>query len=141
MPATAPFHGGTPVMAKSYRRQRAPASNCKDGATPYSTPISGDIQPISVRGGRKLLDQFRDKMRSLHYALATEKAYRHWIVEFLRLHRDGGEWRHAARLSAEVVFPACNLVGRQLKEVASFSAAKGVGELHEVFSLKVDLCR
>jgi hypothetical protein len=84
-------------MATYYRRPTAHASNCKDGATPYSTPISVDIQPISVRGGRKLLDQFRDKMRSLHYALATEKAYRHWIVEFLRFHREGGEWRHPAR--------------------------------------------
>jgi integron integrase len=37
-------------------------------------------------------------MRSLHYALATEKAYRHWIVDFLRFHRDGSEWRHPATL-------------------------------------------
>jgi hypothetical protein len=58
-------------------------------------------------------------MRSLHYALATEKAYRHWIVELLSFHRDGGEWRHSACLSAEVDFPAYNLVGRQMKEVAS----------------------
>jgi hypothetical protein len=47
---------------------------------------------------RRLLDQFRDKMRSLHYALATEKAYRHWIVEFLRFHRDGDEWKHPTTL-------------------------------------------
>ena len=33
-------------------------------------------------------------MRSLHYALATEKSYRHWIVEFLRFHRVSDEWRH-----------------------------------------------
>jgi site-specific recombinase XerD len=37
-------------------------------------------------------------MRSLHYALATEKAYRHWIVEFLRFHRDGDDWKHPATL-------------------------------------------
>jgi hypothetical protein len=37
-------------------------------------------------------------MRTLHYALATEKAYCHWIIEFLRFHRDGGEWRHPATL-------------------------------------------
>jgi hypothetical protein len=33
------------------------------------------------------------------WALATEKAYRHWIVEFLRFHRDGGQWRHPATLA------------------------------------------
>ena len=43
-----------------------------------------------------LLDPFRDKMRLLYDALATEKAYRHWIVEFLRFHPDGSEWRHPA---------------------------------------------
>lgn len=36
---------------------------------------------------KKLLDQIRQKLRAGHYALATEKSYRHWIVEFLRFHR------------------------------------------------------
>jgi hypothetical protein len=74
-------------MATSYRRPTAIASIGKGGAAPYNTPISGDIQPVSASSGRKLLDQLRDKMRSVHYALATEKAYRHWIVEFLRTKR------------------------------------------------------
>ena len=86
-------------MATFYGRPTANASIRKDRAAPYSTPISGDLQPISARRDRKLLDQFRDKMRTLHYALATEKAYRHWIVEFLRFHRDCGEWRHPATLA------------------------------------------
>ena len=85
-------------MARPYHRPSATASNCKDGNARYNTPISGDRQPISVPRNRKLLDRFRDKMRTLHYALATEKAYRHWIIEFLRFHRDGGEWRHPATL-------------------------------------------
>lgn len=54
------------------------------------------MQPVSAAQDRKLLDQFRDKMRSLHYSLATEKAYRHWIVEFLRFYRDGNEWKYPA---------------------------------------------
>ncbi len=66
-------------MATSYRRLTAIASNCKDGAAPYSTPNSGDTRPRCNCGSKKLLDQFRDKMRSLHNALATEKSYRHWI--------------------------------------------------------------
>ena len=52
--------------------------------------------PAPNRRSERLLDQFRDKMRSLHYALATEKSYRHWIVEFLRFHRVSGGWRHPA---------------------------------------------
>jgi len=76
MVANAPFHRGTPVMATCYRRPTANASIRKGGTAPYNTPISGDIQPISVQRDGKLLDLFRDKMRRLHYALATEKAYR-----------------------------------------------------------------
>jgi hypothetical protein len=62
-------------MATSYRQRTADASIDKGRIAPYSTMIPGDIQPDPAVGGRKLLDQFRDKMRSLHYALATEKAY------------------------------------------------------------------
>jgi len=85
-------------MATSYRKTVAISSAGKDGAAPYSVPISGDTRPNSSRGGKKLLDQFHDKMRSLHYALATEKCYRHWIVEFLHFHRAGSEWRHPAKM-------------------------------------------
>jgi len=84
-------------MAISYPQPTANSSIGKGGAAPYNTPFSGVMQPICFRQDRKLLDQFRDKMRSLHYALATEKAYRHWIVEFLRFHRDGDQWKHPAR--------------------------------------------
>ena len=66
----------------------------KDGATPYSVSITGDTQPYPSYGSKKLLDQFADKMRSLHYAIATEKSYRHWIVEFLHFHRSADQWRH-----------------------------------------------
>jgi site-specific recombinase XerD len=85
-------------MATIYRRPIASARICKDGAAPYSTPTSCGNQPNPARGGRKLLEVFRDKMRALHYALATEKAYLHWVVEFLRFHRTGGEWSHPATL-------------------------------------------
>lgn len=85
-------------MATSYRQPTANASNGKGSTAPHSTLISGDIRPNHAVGGRKLLDQFRDKMRSLHYALATEKAYRHWSPKFLRFHRDGDDWKHPATL-------------------------------------------
>jgi len=85
-------------MAKVYRRLNTKTSFDEGGDAPYSTPISDDRHPDDAVGGRKLLDQFHDKMRSLHYALATEKAYRHWIIEFLRFHRDRDQWRHPATL-------------------------------------------
>ncbi len=96
--ATDPSLDGTPFMETSYRQQTAAAIIDKGRLAPYSTMIPGDMQPDPAVGGRKLLDRFRDKMRSMHYALATEKAYRHWIVEFLRFHRDGDHWKHPATL-------------------------------------------
>ncbi len=50
-------------MAKSYRQPSTNASIGKGGAAPYNTPFSGVMQPICVPQDRKLLDQFRDKMR------------------------------------------------------------------------------
>jgi len=85
-------------MTTAYRRPTASTSVRKDGAAPLRRPFSGDTQPRSNCGSKKLLDQFREKMRALHYALATEKSYRPWIVEFLRFHRTGGEWRHPTEM-------------------------------------------
>lgn len=81
-------------MATPYRQPGAISSIGKGGAAPYNTPFSGVMQPICVRHDRKLLDLFRDKMRSLHYSLSTERVYRHWIVKFLRFHFDGDQWKH-----------------------------------------------
>ena len=44
-------------------------------------------------------------MQSLHYALATKKAYRYWIFEFLRFHRAGDEWRHPIALPVTIASP------------------------------------
>jgi hypothetical protein len=65
-PAADSLHDGTPVMATSYLHPTASASFSKGGAAPYNTPISGVMQPVPVPQDRKLLDQFGDKMRSLH---------------------------------------------------------------------------
>ena len=86
-------------MATSYRRPTATASNDKDDSGPESVPTPGDTRPNPGRRGLKLLERFRDKIRALHYALATEKAYGHWIVEFLVIHRAGDEWRQPATLA------------------------------------------
>ena len=90
-------------MATSYRRSPGIPIRRIDGPTPYNAPIRQepirqDTSPTANPGSEKLLDRFRDKMRSLHYALTTEKSYRHWIVEFLRFHRASGQWRHPAEL-------------------------------------------
>jgi hypothetical protein len=81
-------------MATAYRQPTAVATICDGGAAPYSPPVTGATESNPARGSRKLLDQLRDKMRTLHYALATEKADLHWIVEFLRFHR-AGALRHS----------------------------------------------
>ncbi|MCA9248960.1 MAG: integron integrase [Planctomycetales bacterium] len=51
----------------------------------------------------KLLARFRDKMRTMHYALSTEKSYRNWILEFLRFHRKGDTWRHPGEMGKEEI--------------------------------------
>ena len=48
----------------------------------------------------KLLDQVTAVVRRKHYALRTEKTYRHWIVGFPRLHRMDQGWRHPSEMGA-----------------------------------------
>jgi len=48
----------------------------------------------------KLLEKVTAMMRRKHYALQTEKTYRHWIMAFLRFHRNAQGWRHPAEMGA-----------------------------------------
>jgi len=57
-------------MAITYRKSSGTASNCKDGAAPHSVRVSGDTRPNPGCSGKKLLNPFRDKMRSLRDAVA-----------------------------------------------------------------------
>ena len=82
------------VIAEPAANARSP----KRVLRPSHTPISGVQRPIPIGQDRKLLDQFARKCARLSYALATEQAYRHWIVEFLLLYCDGSEWRRQATL-------------------------------------------
>ncbi|WP_417851001.1 integron integrase [Thalassoglobus sp.] len=46
-------------------------------------------------GRPKLLDQMREKLRTMRYAYRTEVSYVNWVEKFLRFHRDSdGRWRH-----------------------------------------------
>jgi hypothetical protein len=69
--STAPVAPATPVVGTIYRRPIDSASIGIDGVAPYNTPVSGRRQPKPNLADRKLLDQFRDQMRSLHFAGAT----------------------------------------------------------------------
>jgi len=43
----------------------------------------------------KLLEQMKQKLRTMHYAYRTEQNYTMWVEKFLRFHRDAdGRWRH-----------------------------------------------
>ena len=48
----------------------------------------------------KLMEKFTAVMRRKHYALRTEKTYRHWIRAFLRFHRNARGWRHPSEMGA-----------------------------------------
>ena len=91
-------------MAIPYGRSSGNTINYKSDSAPYITSIPGATRPNS-RESEKLPDQFHSKMRVLHYALATEKSYRHWIIEFLRFHRVSGKWRHPAKMRVPELLP------------------------------------
>ena len=42
------------------------------------------MSPVTAPAKPKLLDQMREKLRVLHYAWKTEKAYVAWVEKFLR---------------------------------------------------------
>ena len=48
----------------------------------------------------KLLDQVTAVMRRKHYALRTEKTYKHWMLDFIRFHRTSDHWRHPTEMAA-----------------------------------------
>jgi integron integrase len=49
-------------------------------------PIPPDSVPDAVAGKPKLLDQVRDRCRTLHYSWRTEQAYVNWLRRFILFH-------------------------------------------------------
>lgn len=74
-----------------------PASTAaSDCSSPPSAPGLRELPPLrSVR----LLDQVRERVRTLHYSRRTEQAYVHWCRAFIRFHGI----RHPAELGAPEV--------------------------------------
>lgn len=50
-----------------------------------------------------LLDQVRERVRSLHYSLSTKKSYVHWVRFFIRWQGRGGVMRHPREMGAPEV--------------------------------------
>ncbi|MBM4089641.1 MAG: hypothetical protein FJ276_09470, partial [Planctomycetes bacterium] len=49
----------------------------------------------------KLLEEARRKLRTLHLAFSTEKAYLSWIERYLRFHKErAGQWVHPLELGS-----------------------------------------
>jgi hypothetical protein len=42
----------------------------------------------------RLLDQLRERIRYMHYSLATEKVYLYWVRFFIRWSARNGQMRH-----------------------------------------------
>lgn len=54
-------------------------------------PGKGGTRPL------KLMDQLRERLRTLHYSYRTEQTYVMWIERFLKFSREcAGQWRHPA---------------------------------------------
>jgi hypothetical protein len=61
---------------------------------PQDAPLGSPSHPPA-----KLLDQVRDKLRTLHYSCRTENQYVHWIRRNILFHRK----RHPAEMNAHEV--------------------------------------
>lgn len=61
-------------------------------------PPSPDA-PLPPLRSVRILDQVRERIRSLHYSRCTEDAYVHWCRAFIRFHGI----RHPAEMGAEEV--------------------------------------
>ncbi len=49
--------------------------------------------------GKRLMDQTRDRIRTLHYSRSTEKAYCYWIKYFIRFNK----LQHPSKLNSQHV--------------------------------------
>lgn len=76
-------------MPASSTATDARASSCRAGSCSPPPPLR------SVR----LLDQLRERIRTLHYSRRTEEAYVHWCRAFIRFHGI----RHPAEMGSQEV--------------------------------------
>ena len=59
----------------------------------------------------KLLDQMRERLRTLRYAYRTEQNDVMWVEKFLRVYRDAeGRWRHGCHVCIALAGQACQLL-------------------------------
>ncbi len=75
-----------------------------------------DKEPPS--GGRppRLLDQVRDKLRTLHYSYRTEQQYLQWVRRYILFHQK----RHPREMGA----PGCGNRGQATRTAARDTAAR-----------------
>ncbi|QDU97424.1 phage integrase N-terminal SAM-like domain-containing protein [Lignipirellula cremea] len=68
------------------------------------TSVYSGAGEVEGRAQPPLLQEVRRVCRRLHMSIRTEKAYVHWIEEFLRRQRQlAGKWRHPAELGSHEV--------------------------------------
>ena len=84
MPAVALLHSGIPIIATFYPQPTTNASNGRAALRRTARHVRTIFSRSASPKDRKLVDLFRDKIHSLHYAVATEKVYCLRLVELLR---------------------------------------------------------
>lgn len=67
----------------------------------------------------RLLDQLRERMRSLHYSLQTEKAYLYWVRLFIRWHSHGGAMRRPREMGSAEVEAFINMLANEQRVSSS----------------------
>lgn len=61
----------------------------------------------------RLLDQLRERMRSLHYSLQTEKTHLYWVRLFIRWHGRGGVMRHPREMGSAEADAFLNMLANE----------------------------
>ena len=67
----------------------------------------------------RLLDQLRERIRSMHYSLSTEKVYAYWVRFFIRWSAWGGSMRHPRDIGAPGVEAFLTMLATERKVSAS----------------------
>ena len=65
----------------------------------------------------KLLDQVRDKLRFLHYALETEKSYLRWIEQYIRFRKVGGSSHGRSSVGFGLCAPTRNAIVKKSEAI------------------------
>jgi hypothetical protein len=73
-------------------------TNCRGGEDELPAEFTAGVWGLAVEGVGE-----RQVLRTKHYSYRTEQCYLRWLLQCLRFHKRGQEWRHPATLGVAEV--------------------------------------